>query len=115
MKPQRRKRRSTEHLPGIHNQSWSPNDDFYAVSSSGGKKNLVGITRTGGIAARTTTTVPHVFPNAVVDLLDPTTLDFYSPNKTVVAYNSTKVVIAENHIVQMKPWGSMYLVDVDDC
>jgi hypothetical protein len=81
----------------------------------GGKDNLVGITRAGGIAARTTTTVPHTFPSATVDLIDPATKNFYTPNQTVVASNSTKVLIGASHIVQLKPWGSLYLVDVDDC
>lgn len=75
-------------------------------------------TRTGGIAARTTTSRPHVFPHATCDLIDPSTGDHYSPNREVEVYNSTKIAI--NHVVDMVRQGKvtaegLYFIDVDDC
>lgn len=76
---------------------------------------LLGITRTGGIAARTTTARPHTFPSATVDILDEVTGDFYSPNRTETVYNSTKIAIQESSVIQIKKIGTRYFVDVDDC
>ncbi len=36
MKPSRKTRHQAEHLPGIHNQAWSPSDDFYPMWVGGG-------------------------------------------------------------------------------
>lgn len=86
---------------------------------NGGKRGaaIIFITRTGGIAARTTTTLPHTFPSATVDLLDPATGDVYSPNRTAIVYNMTNIAIAHvaNRPRQGKLIGNRYFVDVDDC
>lgn len=103
-----------EYIPGIHNQSWYPNDDYYPVGD-GGQQNLLAFTPTGGINARTTTTFPHTFPSATCELVDPVTGDRYSPTRTAVIYNSTKIPISGSSIIQAKPIGPRYFVDVDDC
>ena len=85
-------------------------------AGSGGDAILF-TTRAGGIAARSTTTLPHTFPSATVDLLDPVTGDVYSPNQTATVYNSTNIAVA--HVAyrphQAKKIGSRYFIDVDDC
>ena len=86
---------------------------------SGGKGGdaILFVTRTGGIAARTTTTLPHTFPSATVDLLDPVTGNVYSPNRTQTVYNMTNIVVAHvaNRPRQAKKIGIRYFIDVDDC
>ncbi len=93
----------------------TPKSRARVIVNSGGGEGLLGITRTGGIAARTTTARPHTFPNATVDILDEVTGDFYSPNRTETVYNSTKIAIQENSVIQIKKIGTRYFVDVDDC
>ncbi len=73
------------------------------------------MTRTGGIAGRATTSLPHTFPSATVDLVDPETGDVYSPNREEVAYNMTRITIFANSLIQLKRIGDRYFVDVDDC
>ncbi len=87
------------------------------VRGGGGGEAVIGITRTGGIAGRSTTSVPHTFPSATIDLLDPDTGNYYSPNREQLVYNSTSIAIAAAHIVQAKQikGSSRYFVDVDDC
>jgi len=85
--------------------------------SGGGGGAILFVTRTGGIAARSTTTLPHTFPSATVDLLDPLTGDVYSPNRTETVYNMTTIAIAHvaNRPHQAKKIGARYFIDVDDC
>lgn len=87
------------------------------TGKGGGGDAILFITRTGGIAARTTTTLPHTFPSATVDLLDPVTGDVYSPNREETVYNMTTIAIA--HVAyrphQAKKHGTRYFIDVDDC
>jgi hypothetical protein len=87
------------------------------IGESGGGEAVIGVTRTGGIAARTTTSVPHTFPSATIDLLNPDTGNFYSPNQTQVVHNSTSIAITALKIVQAKRMrdSDRYFVDVDDC
>ncbi len=40
MKPNRKKRWNAEHLPGIHNQAWSPDDDFYLIGGLKGGSSI---------------------------------------------------------------------------
>lgn len=83
----------------------------------GGGDAILFATRTGGIAARSTTSYPHTFPSATVDLIDPVTGNLYSPTRTETVYNSTNIVI--NHVAnrphQGKRIGTRYFVDVKDC
>lgn len=83
----------------------------------GGGSAILFKTRTGGIAARSTTTLPHTFPSATVDLIDPVTGNVYSPNREETVYNSTTVVIPHvaNRPHQAKKIGTRYFVDVSDC
>lgn len=86
-------------------------------TSSGGGDGILFVTRAGGIAARTSTTLPHTFPSATVDLLDPATGNLYSPNRTETVYNMTNIAIAH---VANRPRGAVlrgtrYFIDVDDC
>lgn len=90
------------------------------VLLGGGASSGSGIlfqTRTGGIAARTTTSRPHTFPSATVDLIDEVTGNIYSPNRTATVYNLTNIPIA--HIADRPRHatltGTRYFVDVDDC
>jgi len=90
-------------------------DVMRGVIGAGGGAAIVAITKVGGIAARATSGVPHTFPSATVDLLDPVTGDYYSPNRTATVYNSTSITIDAAHVIQAKLIGSRYFVDVDDC
>lgn len=75
-------------------------------------------TRTGGIAARTTTSLPHSFPHATCDLIDPTTGNHYSPNRELEIYNSTSITIvhvaARVHQAKLVE-GGLHFIDVSDC
>ena len=94
-----------------------PKPTSWVQNGAGGGEAVVGVTRAGGIAARSTSAVPHTFPSATIDLLNPDTGDFYTPNRTQVVYNSTSVAIGGLHIVQAKRIkdSERYFVDVDDC
>lgn len=92
-------------------------DVAYPVPTQPGGSAILAVTRAGGVAARSTTTVPHAFPSATVDLLNPDTGNFYSPNRTETVYNSTSITVLANHIIQAKRMkgSSRYFIDVDDC
>jgi hypothetical protein len=83
----------------------------------GGGDTILFATRTGGIAARSTTSYPHTFSSATVDLIDEVTGNLYSPNRELTVYNATNIVI--NHVAsrphQGKRIGTRYFVDVKDC
>lgn len=82
----------------------------------GGGDGKLAITPAGGIAARTTTSVPHTFPSANCRLLDEVTGDYYTPDQTLVVYNSTRIAVAAGRVIQIKQIGTRYFVDVDgDC
>ena len=82
-----------------------------------GGSGVLFTTRTGGIAARTTTALPHTFPGAMCDLIDPTTGDHYSPNREAEIFNSTSIAIAHvaARVHQAKSIEGWYFIDVDDC
>lgn len=76
---------------------------------------LMAITPTGGIAARTTTSVPHTFPMATCRVISGVTGNYLSPDVEVDVYNSTKIPIGEAQIIQLKRIDGRYFADVDDC
>lgn len=104
-------------LERMVNELLAPKSKPRLIVNSGGSDAILFKTRTGGIAARTTTTLPHTFPSATVDLIDPDTGDVYSPNREETVYNMTNIAIAHvaNRPRQGKKIGSRYFVDVDDC
>ncbi len=75
----------------------------------------LGIAGTGGIPSRTTSTVPHTFPTGTVNLLDPESGNYYTPNRSIIVSNSTRIQVPEGDIVQWKQVGSKFWIDVDDC
>ncbi len=83
----------------------------------GGGDGVLFTTRTGGILARTTTALPHTFPSAICDLIDPATGDYYSPNREEQIFNSTAVTIVHvtARVHQAKSIQGRYFVDVSDC
>lgn len=82
----------------------------------GGGDGRLAITPAGGIAARTTTSVPHTFPSANCRLIDEVTGNYYSPDQTLPVYNSTRIAVAAGRVIQIKKIGTRYFVDVDgDC
>jgi hypothetical protein len=89
--------------------------DWHPLGGESGGATILAITTGGGIAARSTSAVPHTFPSGTVNLLDPSTGDYYSPNQTATAYNSTTITIDSGHVIQAKMIGGRYFVDVDDC
>lgn len=111
------KYKSDDVNPEAYLQSSSVKTAYVEMVGGGGGDAILFITRTGGIAARSTTTLPHTFPSATVDLLDPSTGNLYSPNRTAEVHNSTTIAIA--HVAyrphQGKKIGNRYFVDVDDC
>jgi hypothetical protein len=85
-------------------------------SSRGGGDAKLAITPAGGIAARTTTAVPHTFPSATCRLISETTGNYFSPDQTEIVYNSTRIAIAAGRLIQIKKIGTRYFADVDgDC
>lgn len=84
----------------------------------GGGSGVLFTTRTGGIAARTTTAVPHTFPYATCDLIDPASGNYYSPNREADIRNSTNITIdhVAGRVHQAKLIGELYFIDVSgDC
>jgi hypothetical protein len=79
------------------------------------RPNIIFQTRSGGIAARSTSSPPHTYPSATVDLLDPVNL--YSPTRTEVVSNMTSITI--DHVAGRPRQGKWivdrYFIDVDDC
>ena len=81
-----------------------------------GGDGKLAITPAGGIAARTTTSVPHTFPSATCRLIDEVTGGYYTPDQTLVVHNSTRIAVAAGRVIQIKQIGTRYFVDVDgDC
>lgn len=101
-------------MSGGGDSLYPPSGVTMPSDGDGGDAKLA-VTRTGGIAARTTTAVPHTFPSAVCDLLDEVTGDYYDPNQELEIFNSTKIAIGDEQVIQLKKIGLRYFVDVDDC
>jgi hypothetical protein len=81
---------------------------FPPIGSQVSGESIVGVTRAGGIAARSTTSAPHTFPSATIDLLDPNTGAALSPPETQVVFNVSETPVPEETVIKAIKIGDRY-------